>query len=83
MSDKTLSAKNLLDHFFNEFLRRTGRKMLVNGKRDMALLKKLLEAFGDEPIQIIDDFFDDSWAQETGYSVPLLYGMANAIASRR
>jgi hypothetical protein len=80
-----LSPQKLLDYFFTRFKERHGVPMLVNGGRDMKLMKAVIAAYGDAALELVDEFFEkpSEWVEKSGFTIPIFYSECNNIVSRR
>ena len=75
-------AKRLLDYYFNKFQTKFNEKLVIDGARDMAILKKLLsEHTEDRLISLIDLFFeiDDEWIKKAGYGINIFKVSVNKL----
>lgn len=80
-----MGPKQLLDHFFTRFKERHGAPMLVNGGRDMRLMKNVWAAYGEASFALIDEFFErpSEWVETHGFTIPIFYSECNNMVSRK
>jgi hypothetical protein len=79
--------KTLLDEYFKLFQAKfNGEKPVINGAKDMTLLKKLLGAHSKERLsQLLIDFFasEDPWIIDSGYTLGVFYVKLNKLLVAR
>lgn len=78
--------KILLEEYFRLFQAKIGEKPVINGAKDMTLLKKLLGSHSKERLsQLLIDFFasEDSWITDSGYTLGVFYIKLNALLVAR
>lgn len=78
--------KSLIDHHFQNYQRKFGKKYVVSGKKDADLLKKLLNNLSEEEIKKLNDVFfesDDEFVQKSGYTIGVFYSQINKLQISR
>lgn len=79
---KGKEAKELLDYFFQKFLEKFNEKPIINGKKDIPLLKSLLETKPKNKLkELVDKFFeiDDPFIKRSGYTIGVFYSVINKL----
>ena len=82
-AEKTPSPhKQVIDHYHNKFLSIFGEKPLIDGGKDGATVKKLLQNCSAERlIELLDKFFelDDPFIRESGYTIGVFKTQINKL----
>jgi hypothetical protein len=81
-NDIGTKAKELLDYFFNEHLKKRKLKYLVHGAKDIQLLKTLLKDLTVDNIKdMINRFLDstDPFISKAGYTIGVFYSQRNKL----
>lgn len=66
------NVKEFIDYYFDRFLSLFGEKPVINGGKDGAIIKSLLNTYGLEKLKgLLDDFFkiSDSYVVERGFTI--------------
>ncbi|MHB8122626.1 MAG: hypothetical protein ACYDG4_10775 [Desulfuromonadaceae bacterium] len=79
------AVKNSIDYYFQSFLQKFGEKPAINGKKDGAILKRLLGTYGEDRLKgLIDAFFqsEDKFIKDSGYTIGVLSSQVNKLIAQ-
>lgn len=77
-------TKKFIDHAFQTFQRKHGEKMLIDGAKDGAIVKRLLGSYDFEKLCSLWDAFlssDDAFTRQAGYSIGIFKTQINKLLS--
>jgi len=85
-TDISPDVKIFIDYAFETFKNKTGEKMLIDGKKDGTLVKKLLETYNLEKLKEFWDMFmqiDDPFIRQAGRSIGVFKTQINKLISSK
>lgn len=81
-ADRDPDVKAFIDHAFEVFLAKTGERMLIDGGKDGAIVKKLLRTYGLNRLKGLWDVFmrsDDPFILRAGFSIGVFKSQINKL----
>jgi hypothetical protein len=76
------AVKRLIDHYFNCFVKKFGERPAIDGKKDGAIIKRLLSTYGEDKLKgLIDAFFEstDPFIRQSGYTIGVFKTQVNKL----
>jgi len=75
-------VKRIIDYYFQKFVGKFGEKPVIDGKKDGAIIKRLLRTYGEEKLKgLIDRFFEstDLFIVSSGYTIGVFKTQINKL----
>lgn len=79
-------VKIAIDYYYQKFRAKFGEKPVIDGGKDGALMKKLVETFGETRLkELIDLFFeiDDEFIRNSGYTIGVFKSQINKLITHQ